>query len=295
MTLPRVWLVPYLKGWTYDITARAIAEQLAHRFEFRIAHQADVDAGELEKWDADVVVDMWWKGTMYRRRPERVVKQVSSHRWSFEHWGSHSPYEVLDRFARGVKTVIVPSQRLRAMLEAVRPGAVRVAPKGFDPSLLEDHRMRGGELRVGWAGAAAAPDKCVEILVAADPTVRIADLCLTQGEMSDFYNGIDVIAVSSIAEGDPRPLIEGMACGCFPVATDVGIVPELVSHGVNGLIVERSVEAFSDAFAWCRRNLDAVRAAGALNAVRMREQRTWASVAPSWGDAFDQAIEASRR
>ena len=77
-----------------------------------------------------------------------------------------------------------------------------------------------------------------------------------------------MIAIASLAESQPLPLLEGMACGCFPVVTNVGIVPEMVAHGVNGLVVERSPEAFRDAFSWCERNLAAVRRAGRLNAAR---------------------------
>ncbi len=69
-------------------------------------------------------------------------------------------------------------------------------------------------------------------------------------------------------------------------------MPELVQHGVNGLIVEQSVGAFRDAFAWCRANLDFVRAAGARNAETMLTSRTWAHVAPAWADAFTAAIPA---
>jgi glycosyltransferase involved in cell wall biosynthesis len=113
--------------------------------------------------------------------------------------------------------------------------------------------------------------------------------------MGDFYNAIDIIAIASSDEGDPRPLIEGMACGCFPVATEVGIVTELVENGVNGLTVTGTRESFEQAFAWCARNVDFVRAAGRRNAERMARERTWAAVAPRWGDAFAEAIERANR
>ena len=71
--------------------------------------------------------------------------------------------------------------------------------------------------------------------------------------MARFYNSIDVICVASTAEGDPLPLVEGMACGCFPVCVDVGIVPELVQSGVNGLIVDRTPAAFRAALSGAHR------------------------------------------
>lgn len=48
---------------------------------------------------------------------------------------------------------------------------------------------------------------------------------------------VDVFALPSQAEGISNTLLEAMACGCAPVATEVGGNPELVGDGVNGLLV----------------------------------------------------------
>lgn len=293
--LPRIWLVPYLRGWSYDLTARALVRHLSHRFEFRVAYQNDVDTGAIDKWNADLVVDLWWRGNLQRHYRERCITQISSHRWEQAKWGGLRPTEIMSRYASESVAVAVPSQRLLTLLANSTPESCRVhlAPKGFEPSLFHDAGLRRGPLTVGWAGASVSPDKHLSTITSACPDARLADQCLTQLEMGDFYNSTDVIACASEAEGDPRPLIEGMACGCFPVTTDVGIVPELVRHGVNGLVVERTAEAFAEAFTWCRANIDLVRAAGSLNAVAMLARRTWSHVAPAWGDVLDYALDRS--
>ncbi len=292
MSRPRVWLVPYLRGWSYDFTARALERHLSKRFDIRIAYQGDEDFRAIMRWEADVYVDFWWNGTLNRRFGDRVVKQVSSHRWAQKRYGWMSPARMLELHARYVGAIVVPSVRL---VELLADGRVSRARKGFDPSLLEDRGRRRGELVVGWAGTSEAADKRLELITSAEPSARLADRCLTQSEMGAFYNGVDVLAIASTAEGDPRPLIEGMACGCFPVSTDVGIVPELVDHGENGLIVEPTAEAFAEAFAWCRANIDHVREAGRRNAQRMLKTRTWERVAPGWGDVFDRVIAERSR
>jgi glycosyltransferase involved in cell wall biosynthesis len=197
----------------------------------------------------------------------------------------------------GAGAVVVPSLRLHSLMlsediKSLPP--VSLCYKGFHPEMMGDYGGRRGPLVVGWAGNADQTDKNVPMIIKAWPKeLRVADRCLTQGEMGDFYNSIDVITCMSDAEGDPRTLIEGMACGCFPVTVDVGVVPELVKHGENGLIIPKTTEALAAALAWCRDNVDFVRAAGRRNAQEMLRTRTWAAAASSWGDAFDAALRAT--
>jgi hypothetical protein len=309
MTRPRVLVVPYLRGWTYDFTAQAMKRHLSQRFDFQIAYSEDIQAhhraraearhSAIDAWTPDVVVDMWWHGTLHYEFGLRTMKQISSHRWgTSEKFGKCTPEKLLSRYAEGVGAIVVPSHRLRDLLAPLagdRP--VIVAPKGVDPEFVDHGTRNADELAIGWAGASDAKDKRLEILRAAAPNLVIADACgssIPFEAMPAWYNAIDVIAIASEAEGDPRPLIEGMACGCFPITTDVGIVPELIEHGANGLIVEPTVEAFERAFAWAASNPRYIRRMGADNARALRVRRAWANVMPLWGDAIDATIERSR-
>ena len=287
----RTWLVPYTRDWSYDHTARGVTPYL--RGDVRVAYSEDVASGALSRWEADVVVDLWWKGVLHWGAGRRTLRQVSSHRWNSAISHSLGPNVTRQQLVEGVGAIAVPSVRLVDVFSPVSPH-VHLCPKGFDPTALWSYgrRRASGELRVCWAGDASQRDKRVGEIECAWPNVSLADKCLTRGEMCDFYNGADVLAVASVAEGDPRTLIEGMACGLFPVCTDVGIVPELVTHGVNGLIVQ-SVKDLRDAFAWCAANRRLVRDGGEDNARRMLDQRTWAHVAPAWQTAIDDVLRRS--
>src|SRR4029453_2276649 len=50
-------------------------------------------------------------------------------------------------------------------------------------------------------------------------------------------NALDVFVMPSRNEGLPMALAEAMACGCCPVATAVGGIPELVSRSDLGWLV----------------------------------------------------------
>lgn len=314
MGKPKIWLVAYRPDWSYAITARAIAEHLGDRYEFRFAYTQEITDGTLDEWDFDLAIDFWWHGTIHDRihrdgKPygRRVIKQISSHRWELIKWGKLKPSRLLKMFADDVGAIAVPSLRLRDILQSVESDeherVVLHCPKGFDPKLFSDlgDRGRRPELAVGWCGNAESPDKHLRDLVEAEPNIRIADgpgpNAIPYDAMNAFYNSVDVIAIASSAEGDPRPLIEGMAAGCFPVTTDVGIAPELIDHKVNGYIIPtatRGPAAFEHAFNWCRANLGYIRTWGARNALRMRDERKWEDVIPAWTFAIEVALARAR-
>lgn len=57
-------------------------------------------------------------------------------------------------------------------------------------------------------------------------------------DVLEWYQAMDVFALSSLREGLPNVVLEAMAVGTPVVATRVAGVPRLVRHEVNGLLVE---------------------------------------------------------
>ena len=68
----------------------------------------------------------------------------------------------------------------------------------------------------------------------------IRDKCTFAGDRSDVYDlvgAMDVFVLSSIHEGIPMALLEAMTIGRPIVATAVGGIREVITHGVNGFLV----------------------------------------------------------
>ena len=57
-------------------------------------------------------------------------------------------------------------------------------------------------------------------------------------DMRPFFEGVHVLAVSSVAEGTPLSIVEAMGAAVPIVATAVGGIPEQVTDGSNGYLVE---------------------------------------------------------
>jgi hypothetical protein len=72
---------------------------------------------------------------------------------------------------------------------------------------------------------------------------------LPMPELRHWYNSGSVYLCAAATEGGgPSGLMEAAACGCVPVAMEVGGVPEWIEHDVNGVIVtERTPDAFEEA------------------------------------------------
>lgn len=55
---------------------------------------------------------------------------------------------------------------------------------------------------------------------------------------ADWMRAIDIFVLCSRSEAFPNALLEAMACGCCPVASRVGGVAEMISHGTTGLLFD---------------------------------------------------------
>ena len=61
---------------------------------------------------------------------------------------------------------------------------------------------------------------------------------LSVSEMVSVYNAADVVVIPSLMEAVSLSAVEAMSCGAVVVSTNVGGMPELISDGVNGILIE---------------------------------------------------------
>jgi glycosyltransferase involved in cell wall biosynthesis len=61
----------------------------------------------------------------------------------------------------------------------------------------------------------------------------------TPAEVNQHLNLCDVYLQPSLWDGMPNALLEAMAAGCAAIGSDAGGIPEIITSGVNGIIVPR--------------------------------------------------------
>jgi glycosyltransferase involved in cell wall biosynthesis len=61
---------------------------------------------------------------------------------------------------------------------------------------------------------------------------------MPHAQMAEVYRKAAVLVSPSVHDGTPNTLLEGMACGCFPVASDLESIREWITDGENGLLTD---------------------------------------------------------
>lgn len=98
--------------------------------------------------------------------------------------------------------------------------------------------------------------------------------------------------LTSLSEGQPLVLLEGMAAGCIPIAYDIAYGPsDIIEHGVNGFLVpDQDIETLGRTIAHLsqmpNRELRKMRKAAAQRARDFYP----AQVSSQWGDAMRRAL-----
>jgi glycosyltransferase involved in cell wall biosynthesis len=79
-----------------------------------------------------------------------------------------------------------------------------------------------------------------------------------QGDVDALLASFDAYVFPSYWEGFPYSILEALRAGCAIVATRVGGIPEAISNGHDGILIEpRSATAIVDAIEYLLANPDA--------------------------------------
>lgn len=213
---------------------------------------------------------------LWAARLRGVPAVVHGHSFDFGGWMARlpAPVQALVRAALPAQHWLVLGEGLAAeYIEALRLDPARVevlynpvpttALAASDPELGDGARIevlalgrlgvRKGSYDLVSAVAALPPStrdrlhltlagdgEVAEVLAAAaalGPTVTVRDW-VAPAERDSLLATADVFALPSYDEGLPMALLEAMAAGLVPLTTPVGGIPEAVTDGVDGVLVQ---------------------------------------------------------
>ena len=94
---------------------------------------------------------------------------------------------------------------------------------------------------------------------------RIAAYAATRTNGANLPPGADR-SIPSLHDGTPNTLLEGIACGCFPVAGDLESIREWITPNENGLLFNsNSPQSIAEAIVIAIENTDLRKKAARLN------------------------------
>ena len=112
---------------------------------------------------------------------------------------------------------------------------------------------------------------------------RTAAEALTPAQMWGLYQECDVFLCTSVAEGGPLPVLEAMATGRPVVSTPVGVVPEAVQTGHNGILTSGvEVSQLIGALELMDRDPEARKRMGHNARKTIEERFSWTVLSEAW-------------
>jgi glycosyltransferase involved in cell wall biosynthesis len=98
-----------------------------------------------------------------------------------------------------------------------------------------------------------------------DHAVELLPL-LPHAQMAQTFRRAQIVVSPSIHDGTPNTLLEGIACGCFPVAGDLESIREWIAPNENGLLFDsNSPQSIANAIIAAIENKDLRKKAASLN------------------------------
>jgi glycosyltransferase involved in cell wall biosynthesis len=269
------------------------------RFGIQLSRQAAAIARVVEREDIDVLyvtgprvapAAMWARqGRPVIFHAHSVVTQpLASHLMGYALRAPQVTLLASSRFVARWLEPLVPDASVRVIYNGVagfgarpRPRerhtriAVlgRIAPEKGQLMFARAARIAGRSnpdlrFQVGGAAMFAGEDYLNAVRVEAGSAVTFSGW---SDDVSVFLKQVDLLVVPSDAvDANPRVIPEAYAAGVPVLAFDGGGIPELVEHGVTGLLVaDRTPESLAAAI------LDAVRDSGGLNTMAERGYARW--------------------
>jgi glycosyltransferase involved in cell wall biosynthesis len=125
--------------------------------------------------------------------------------------------------------------------------------------------------------------------------LNLGEACMFEAASNtpaQWMRAIDIFVLPSRSEAFPNAVLEAMACGCCPVASRIGGVPELIRHNERGVLFEAgNTRELADAL--CNLALDSNRreALACAACVFVRRHLTIEAAASRLAGIYKQLLE----
>jgi glycosyltransferase involved in cell wall biosynthesis len=111
-------------------------------------------------------------------------------------------------------------------------------------------------------------------------------------DVADVAAASDAFVLTSRWEGNPLAVMEAMAAGLPVVATGVGAIPELIRHGIDGMLAAPgNAEKIAQAMTWLCEHAKEAGDMGAQGRARASERFDLAAMVRAYSELYDRVLD----
>ncbi|MBF0474075.1 MAG: glycosyltransferase family 4 protein [Nitrospirae bacterium] len=309
--MKKVLLLCDKPNWAYDAIAKALVKHNFHKdLQLDIAYVKSKEdiKGRAKTYDKVFVMGwqligelqrFWVKKTLTITDNSRIIVGVHSH----HSWDDRlsmpdvliEPPKRLIRFLKGYKLVNTVSNRLATLFRNAGLNDIVCTLNGVDVDIFKPENENfntGDNFIIGYSGSEKHDWRkgITEYIVPAckKAGVQLKLVMPVEGqyvpltEMPGFYNSIDAYLCASTSEGFSLSVLEAASCGLPVISTKVGGSEELIKDGVNGFLVDRTVDAMVEKLVLLKNNEDMVIEMGRRSREIVMESYSWEIRSKDW-------------
>lgn len=256
-TKPRVLVLADVSGWAWDRKGQQYVTHLSDEFDVHLAYMTRPEYGRLDVSTFDLVhcfevsqIDRLPESIRERRHSApRIVAGLTAHVWRT--WGADrmhawaescdalhgNSYLLVDELRQFHARVYYTPNGVDADFWSPEPGFVDMPD--IDTRLVACHVGKPNPRK----GSAMIVEACRRRDIPLLLCQRSSQIALPPEAIRQLYRASHVQITMSDMDGTPNPMLEAAACGSALISTRIGNMPDLIRHGVNGYLVDRSADA----------------------------------------------------
>lgn len=268
---PRALLYIDVRQWCFHRIASKIIRYYSQTHDFIIQAQDET----IEEEDFHYVIKLWYGSSKYPDpfdiypTAKKIVCFYDMHNWESPRSKFYpqvkknmAQADIIGYSCDKIKQQLLHSFTFSGELVNITDGVDidLFVPQPFDLGL---------KLKVGWVGNAKCSVKNFQELSTELRALdfiefmpQTSDTIIPHEKMVSYYKSIDVLVCFSSSEGTPNPVLEASACGRTWIATDVGIVSELLSHDADCGFIIKNLTQLCNRLKYLKNNIAALMTMG---------------------------------
>ncbi|MBU9713311.1 glycosyltransferase family 4 protein [Evansella tamaricis] len=249
----KILIVPNNPGWAFDHRAKDLLSQPFEEIELYLKYAGQVK--ETDQFEYDLIYPMSLSIAKKIKKLKipfhKMATGITSLRVFEKHVNNHEINKNFIDFLKSFRGINTASNQIQNIFKPYL--SIHKTRVGINENLFKPNPKQGKNysFNVGWVGRIDKKnyrelkgynivEKAIRKVKKIHFETRTYTSRVPREKMVSYYQELDCFICSSKSEHIPLPILEAASCGVPIISTKVGIVPELINHKKNGLIIPRN-------------------------------------------------------